>query len=292
MDFLRDVGRRFRVGEMLTRESVKRRLESEDGISFTEFAYQILQAYDFLHLYRTQGVRLQIGGGDQWGNIIAGIDLIRRAESGQAFGLVIPLVTDSQGRKFGKSTGGAIYLDAEISSPYRMYQFLMNAEDACVGQYLKFYTFLPLDEIGQLEREAAERPERREAQKRLASEVVKFVHGQPGLALAEKTTGIFFGDVVENLSAADAEEIFSEVPRTELPRDRLAAGVNVVELLASTGLWKGKNDVRRSIEQRGAYLNNRPVESADLTVDSAQLAIPDALVVRKGKKNYALVRLI
>ena len=292
LDFLRDVGRRFRVGEMLARESVKRRMEAEDGISFTEFSYQILQAYDFLHLYRTLGVRMQMGGGDQWGNITAGIDLIRRVESAQAFGMTIPLVTDSQGRKFGKSTGGTVYLDAEISSPYRMYQFLLNAEDVCVGQYLRFYTFLSMADIGQLERETTERPERREAQRRLASEVVGFVHGPSGLALAEKATGIFFGAAVEDISSADAEEIFSEVPRTEIRRDSLAAGVNVVELLASTGLWKGRNDVRRSIGQRGAYLNNRLVEAPDIVIDSSRLTIPDALVVRKGKKNYALVRVI
>ncbi|MDR1535007.1 MAG: tyrosine--tRNA ligase [Planctomycetota bacterium] len=290
LDFLREVGSRFRVGEMLARDSVKRRLESEDGLSFTEFSYQVLQAYDFLHLYRMLGVRLQIGGGDQWGNITAGIDLIRREESAQAFGLVIPLVTDSQGRKFGKSTAGeAIYLDAGISSPYRMYQFLLNAEDVRVVDYLKYYTFLPLEEIAVLEAETRARPERREAQRRLAGEVVKFVHGADGLARAEKATAIFFGAAIENLSYPDLRSIFSGAPRVELARDRLAAGINVVELLAATPLWKGKNDVRRSIEQRGAYLNNLPVETAGLIVDSSRLVAGGALVVRKGKKNYALI---
>ena len=292
LDFLRDVGRRFRVSEMLARESVKRRMESEDGVSFTEFSYQILQAYDFLHLYQTHGVRLQIGGGDQWGNITAGIDLVRRVEQAQTFGLVIPLVTDSKGQKFGKSLGGAVYLDPEISSPYQMYQFLMNAEDVCVVDYMKYYTFLSMDEIAQLAKEVEERPEQRTAQRRLASEVVKFVHGDQGLAQAEKATAIFFGETIENVSDADLAGIFAEVPKVDIEKDKLSAGVNVVELLASTPLWKGKGDVRRSIEQKGAYINNRPVESADLIIGSSSLASAGALVVRKGKKTYALVKVV
>ncbi len=292
LDFLRDVGRRFRVGEMLARESVKRRMESEDGVSYTEFTYQCLQAYDYLHLFQKHGVRLQIGGGDQWGNITAGIDLVRRVESAQVFGMVIPLVTDSQGRKFGKSLGGTVYLDPEISSPYQMFQFLMNAEDVCVVDYLKYYTFLSMEEINQLAREVAERPEQRTAQRRLASEVVKFVHGDAGLAQAEKATSIFFGAEIDNVSDADLQGIFAEVPKVDLAKDQLTAGINVVELLATTPLWKGKNDARRSIEQRGAYINNRPVESVDMTVTTDNLASASALVVRKGKKNYALVRVV
>ncbi|MCD8350381.1 MAG: tyrosine--tRNA ligase [Planctomycetaceae bacterium] len=292
LDFLREVGRRFRVSDMLARESVKRRMESEDGVSYTEFSYQILQAYDYLHLYQSHGVRLQMGGGDQWGNITAGIDLVRRVEAAQVFGLVVPLVTDSKGQKFGKSLGGAVYLDPEISSPYQMYQFLMNAEDVCVIDYLKYYTFLSMDEIGELAREVAERPEQRTAQRRLASEVVTFVHGPQGLAQAEKATAIFFGEAIDNVSDDDLAGIFAEVPRVELPRDQLAAGVNVVDLLAATPLWKGKNDARRSIEQHGAYLNNRPVEAVDRTVTTADLASAGAMVVRKGKKNYALIKLI
>ncbi len=292
LDFLRDVGRRFRVGEMIAKESVRRRMEAEDGVSYTEFTYQILQAYDFLHLYQQHNVRLQIGGGDQWGNITAGIDLIRRVESGSAYGMVIPLVTDSKGQKFGKSLGGAVYLDPEISSPYQMYQFLLNAEDSCVGAYLKYYTFLTAEEIADLEKGIVEKPEERRAQRTLAGEVVKFVHGEAGLRQAEKATGIFFGAEIENVSEADLQGIFAEVPKVEIPRDKLAAGMNVVDLLAATPLWKGKNDVRRSIEQRGAYLNNRRVEDAGLTVDCGHLASESTLVVRMGKKNYALVKLV
>ncbi len=290
LDFLRDVGRRFRVSEMLAKESVKRRMEAEDGVSYTEFTYQILQAYDYLHLYKTMGVKLQCGGGDQWGNITAGIDLVRKAESAQVFGMVIPLVTDSKGQKFGKSLGGTVYLDPDISSPYQMYQFLMNAEDVCVVDYLKYYTFLGMDEIRGLEKEVQEHPEKRTAQKTLASEVVKFVHGSAGLESAEKATRIFFGEEIDNLNDSDLSGIFADVPSVEMEKDKLAAGLGVVDLLAATPLWKGKNDVRRSIEQRGAYINNRPVESADMTVDTANLASPTAMVIRKGKKNYAVIR--
>ncbi|MCC8165235.1 MAG: tyrosine--tRNA ligase [Planctomycetes bacterium] len=292
LDFLRDVGRRCRVSDMMARESVKRRMESEDGVSYTEFSYQILQAYDFLHLYENHGVRLQMGGGDQWGNITAGIDLVRRVQSAQVFGMVVPLVTDSKGQKFGKSLGGTVYLDPEISSPYQMYQFLMNAEDVCVVDYLKYYTFLSLEEIEELAREVSERPEGRVAQRRLAGEVVKFVHGDNGLAQAEKATGIFFGDAIENVSDSDLQSIFAEMPSVEVEKDKLAAGINIVDLLALAPIWKGKNDARRSIDQRGAYLNNLPVESADMTVTTANLASAGALVVRKGKKNYALVKVV
>ncbi len=290
LDFLRDVGRRFRVSEMLAKESVKRRMEAEDGVSYTEFTYQILQAYDYLHLYKTMGVKLQCGGGDQWGNITAGIDLVRKTEAAQVFGMVIPLVTDSKGQKFGKSLGGTVYLDPDISSPYQMYQFLMNAEDVCVIDYLKYYTFLSMDEIRELEKEVKEHPEKRTAQKTLASEVVKFVHGNPGLESAEKATRIFFGEAIVNLNDTDLAGSFADVPSVEMEKDKLAAGLNVVDLLASTPLWKGKNDVRRSIEQRGVYINNRPIESVDMVVDSSNLASPTAMVVRKGKKNYAVIR--
>ncbi len=292
LGFLRDVGRRFRVSEMLAKESVKRRMEAEDGISYTEFTYQILQAYDYLHLYQTLGVKLQCGGGDQWGNITAGIDLIRKVESAQVFGMVIPLVTDSKGMKFGKSLGGAVYLDPDISSPYQMYQFLMNAEDVCVVDYLKYYTFLSLAEIRELAKEVEKRPEARTAQKTLASEVVKFVHGGAGLAAAGKATRIFFGEAIDNLKDSDLAGIFAGVPSIEIARDVLATGVNIVDLLAGVPLWKGKNDVRRSIEQRGAYLNNRPIESTDLKIDLSSLASPSAMVVRKGKKNYALIKVL
>jgi len=291
LEFLRDVGRRFRVGEMLAKESVRRRMDAEEGVSYTEFTYQILQAYDFHHLHKNHGVRLQIGGGDQWGNITAGIDFIRKMDGAEAYGFVIPLVTDSRGQKFGKSAGNAIYLDPDMTSPYQMYQYLLNADDASVIQYLRYYSFLPLEDIEALARETAERPERRLAQKALAADVVSYVHGNDGLMAAERATRVLFGEAVEGLTDRELAAVFADAPMVELPRATLAAGLNVVDLLASTPLWKGKNDARRSVDQRGAYLNNLPVEDAARTLSEADLGGMSAFVVRKGKKNYALVKI-
>ncbi len=292
LEFLRDVGKRFRMSEMLAKESVKKRLESEAGLSFTEFSYQMLQAYDFLHLYREHGVRLQLGGGDQWGNITAGTDLVRKCESGQAFGMVIPLVTDAQGKKFGKSEGGTIYLDAQITSPYQMYQFLLNSDDSKVVDYLNFFTFQTLDEIEALKQSIQTTPEKREAQKTLAAEVVKYVHGEEGLASALQATRVFFGEKVENLQDKDLQAIFSDVPSIEIPAAELAAGINVVDLLARTELFKSKSEARKAVEQNGAYLNNDKISGIERTITCADLASETTLVLRKGKKNYGLVKIV
>lgn len=291
LEFLRDVGKRFRMSEMLAKDSVKKRLESEAGLSFTEFSYQMLQAYDFLHLYREHGVRLQLGGGDQWGNITAGTDLIRKCESGQAYGMVIPLVTDAQGKKFGKSEGGTIYLDPQITSPYQMYQFLLNSDDTKVVQYLKYFTFLTLAEIATLEAAIQTAPEKREAQKTLAAEVVKYVHGQEGLDSALQATRIFFGEKVENLKDGDLQAIFADVPSLEIPESELTAGMNIVDLLSRTTLFKSKSEARKSVEQNGAYLNNEKIVGIDQIVTPANLASETTLVLRKGKKNYCLVKI-
>ncbi len=290
IEFLRDVGKRFRLGEMLAKESVKRRLESPEGMSFTEFSYQMLQAYDFLHLYREHGVRLQLGGGDQWGNITAGIDLIRKVESAQAFGLTIPLVTDSQGRKFGKSEGNAVYLDAEMTSPYQFYQYLVNADDRSVIRYLKVFTFLSLEEIREIEKETQDNPGARTAQKTLASELTRIVHGEDGLTAAEKATRVFFGEKIENLSDKDLAGIFRDVPAILLTRDQLARGIGAVDLLALTPLFKSKSEARRALQQNGASLNNERFGGIDQVVTTADLAGENTLVVRKGKKSYCLVR--
>lgn len=291
--FLRDIGKHFRLGEMLARESVRRRLDSEAGMSFTEFSYQILQAYDFLHLHRRHGVRLQIGGSDQWGNITAGIDLIRRLEGKEAYGMVMPLVTDSQGRKFGKSEVGAIYLDAALTSPYQMYQYLLNSDDQSVIRYLKIFTFLPLEEIADLEKETCARPEARQAQRVLAQSVVKLVHGQAAAAAAERASRILFGEAIRDLTDDELDAIFNDVPSVTLPRSRLADGINIIDLLALVApLFKSKGDARRALEQGGVYLNNQPVDSSTRTITAADLASATMLVVRRGKKNYCLVRAV
>ncbi len=291
IEFLRDVGKRFRVTEMLAKESVKNRINSEVGISFTEFTYQMLQAYDFRFLAKEHDVVLQLGGSDQWGNITAGIDLARKMDSKQVYGIVIPLVTDAQGNKFGKSEGGtAIYLDPEMTSPYQMYQYLLNSEDASVIKYLKYFTFLTLDEISALEQKTISEPHLREAQKTLAKEVVKTVHGDAGVESALSATRIFFGEKIADLKDKDLFAIFRDVPSVELKRETLAAGLSFLDLLALTPLFSSKGEAKRSVEQKGVYLNNDSVNDLALVLNETNLASETCLVVRKGKKNYCVIK--
>lgn len=291
LDLLRTVGKRFRLSEMLAKDSVKSRLNSESGISYTEFSYQILQAYDFSHLYKEHGVSLQMGGGDQWGNITAGIDLTRKLHQGHVYGVVTPLVTDSQGKKFGKSEGGnTIYLDGEMTSPYQMYQYLLNSDDESVIRYLKYYTFLSVDEINEFERLTKEEPHKRAAQKCLAKEIVTMVHGREGLESAERATNFFFGGTIENISDKEVASIFADVPSVDLSGAELDSGVAVLDLLAQTPLFKSKGEARRSVTQKGVYLNNIVVDSIEKNVTRSDLASESSLVVRKGKKNYCVVK--
>lgn len=289
--FLRDVGKRFRITEMLAKESVKNRIESEVGLSFTEFCYQMLQAYDFRHLALNHDVILQMGGGDQWGNITAGIDYTRKMDARQVYGIVIPLVTDQNGNKFGKSEGGtAIYLDAEMTSPYQMYQYLLNSDDSSVVKYLKYFTFLSLDEIAVLEEKTKSEPHLRQAQKTLAAEVVKLVHAEAGLESALSATKIFFGEKIENLKDRDLNAIFKDVPSVELKRADLVAGIPYLDLLASTPLFASKGEARRSVDQKGVYLNNDTVPDNAAVMNESHLASETCMVIRKGKKNYCVVK--
>ena len=291
LEFLRDVGKKFRISEMIAKESVKKRLESEVGLSFTEFCYQMLQAYDYRHLSHNHDVTLQMGGSDQWGNITAGIDYTRKMDGKHVFGLVFPLVTDANGNKFGKSEGGtAIYLDPEMTSPYQMYQFLLNSEDASVVKYLKYFTFLSLDEIQALEEKTKNEPHLREAQKTLAAEVVKLVHGQEGLDSALYATRIFFGEKISQLKDKDLNAIFSGVPSIEVARSELQKGFPILDLLASTPLFSSKGEARKSIDQKGVYLNNDAITESTMTLNEAHLASESCLVLRKGKKNYCVVK--
>lgn len=291
LEFLRDVGKRFRLSEMLAKDSVKSRLASEAGISFTEFTYQMLQAYDFKFLSQHHNVMLQIGGGDQWGNITAGIELTRKMDAKEVYGLVTPLVTDSTGNKFGKSEGGTtIYLDPEMTSAYQMYQFLLNSDDASVIQYLKYFTFLTLEKIAELEKTVKSNPEKREAQKVLAQEVVKMVHGEAGLQSALKATQIFFGQKIENLKDKELESIFKDVPSIQIEKSILQNGILIADLLAKTPLFTSKGEAKKSLEQKGVYLNNNPIEGLSLNVTTEHLASETCIVIRKGKKNYCLIR--
>lgn len=291
IDFLRDVGKRFRVTEMLAKESVKNRINSEVGISFTEFSYQMLQAYDFRILAKEHDILLQIGGSDQWGNITAGIDLSRKMDGKQVYGIVIPLVTDSNGNKFGKSEGGtAIYLDPEMTSPYQMYQYFFNSDDSSVVKYLKFFTFQSLDQISVLEQKTKDEPHLREAQRVLASEVVKLVHGEEGLEAATAATKIFFGATISNLKDRDLNTIFGDVPSILLTLESLKAGISFLDLLALTPLFASKGEAKRSVEQKGVYLNNTCVTDMALVLKQEHLASETCLVIRKGKKNYCVVK--
>jgi len=289
MEFLRDVGKHFTVNAMTARESVRRRLASEEGISFTEFSYMLLQAYDYLVLHDRFGCTLQMGGSDQWGNILSGIDLIRRLRGTKAHGLVSPLVTDAAGRKFGKTEAGAVWLDPERTSPYHFYQFWLNVADADAVRYLLYFTFLDRDRLEEIERDFARAPEERLAQRVLAEEVTRMTHGPEGLARAERVTEFLFGKEVAELRADDLAAGLADAPTTEIPRDELAAGLPAVDLLVRSGLESSKGAARRLVASGGAYLNGRRLE------DGATVGPDDAidgtlLVLRKGKKTYRLVR--
>jgi tyrosyl-tRNA synthetase len=295
VDFLRDVGKHFTVNSMLAKESVKRRLESEDGISFTELSYMLLQAYDFLVLYDRYGCRLQMGGSDQWGNILAGADLIRRLRGGGseeklAHGLVFPLVTSAAGVKFGKTEAGTIWLDPALTSPFRFYQFWINTDDRDVLTYLKFFTWLTRDEIGELEKKVRTAPQEREAQKRLAREVTRMVHGEDALAKAERASAVLFGAEVSALEPREVRDIFADVPSTEIPKAQLQEGLSLVDLLVSAGLAPSKGEARRAIQGGGIYLNNVRVGDEKKAVTPGDTIGGELIVLRKGRKEYRLVR--
>ncbi len=295
LDFLRDVGKHFSVNVMLRRDTVRRRLEEDggSGISYTEFSYLLLQSYDFLRLYQDRGCRFQFGGSDQWGNIVGGTDLIRRVTGGKAWGVTFPLITTTSGVKFGKTEAGAVWLDPERTSPYRFYQFWLRTEDTDVGKYLRFFTLLGRDEIEALEAEGAANPGARVPHRALAEEVTRRVHGAEGLARAQAASEALFGGELRGLGAGEIADIFADVPSSELPAAGLdAGGVGVVELVASSGLAASKGEARRAVEQGGVYLNNERVTDPMRPVTRDDALGGQYLVIRKGKRNYALVRIV
>jgi tyrosyl-tRNA synthetase len=289
IDLLRDVGRFFRMGVMLSKESVRRRMETADGMSFTEFCYQVLQGYDFLHLYRNYGCTLQIGGSDQWGNITAGTELVRRVCGVEAFGLTFPLVCDSAGRKFGKSEGNAIYLDARRTSYYDFYQFFLRTADADAIRYLEIFTFLPAERIAALAETLRAAPERREAQQVLAEEVTRAVHGESGLAVAQRATGVLFGGSLDGLAAADLQRIFANVPSATLPSGQVL-GQPVFEVAAAAGMTASKGEARRLAAQGGLSLNNRRVAGPERLFTAEDLIEGRLAVLRGGKRNFFLLK--
>jgi len=292
LTWLREVGKFFSVNAMIAKESVKRRLDArEQGISYTEFSYQLLQAYDFWHLYTHHKCKLQIGGSDQWGNITAGIDYIHKREGARAYGLVSPLLTTVGGEKFGKSAGNAVWLDPALTSPYDFYQYWMRTDDRDVAQWLMTFTFLPNDEVANILAQHEQDPSQRVAQRRLAEENTRIVHGDDGLRRAVAATNVLFGAEISDLSDTDIAQIFAEVPSSELPLDRLKEEIPIVDLLAET-ICASKGEARRLLKQGGAYLNNRRIAGVDATVGVADLASETSMVLRSGKRTYHVVRFV
>ncbi|MGY2874884.1 tyrosyl-tRNA synthetase [Marmoricola sp. URHA0025 HA25] len=281
IDFLRDIGKHFPVNRMLARDVVRSRLEA--GISYTEFSYVLLQSMDFLELYRQHGVTLQFGGSDQWGNLTGGVELIRRAEGGKAHAFATPLVTKADGTKYGKTEGGALWLDPEMMSPYAFHQFWLNAEDEKVGELLRIFTFLTREEIEDLEAQTAEKPYLRAGQRALADAVTSLVHGEQETAHAKAAAAALFGTGdLRDLSPTTLAAALREAGATRTP-----AGTSYVDLLVETGLVKSKGEARRTITEGGAYLNNERVTDPDLVPDEQHLLAGGWLVLRRGKKHLA-----
>lgn len=288
IEFLRDLGKNFSINTMIGRETVKRRLET-DGISYTEFSYMLLQANDFVHLRRTFNARLQMGGSDQWGNIISGVDLNRRLDGEQVHALTVPLVTDSEGNKFGKSTGGGkLWLDPEMTSPYSWYQYFINTNDADVIRYLRWFTFLDREELDRLNTEVQERPYKRGAQRILAQEMTRLVHGDDAVRKVETAAQALFGKA--ELSELDEQTLAAALHETEIAE--VPGQVNIVDLLVEVGLEKSKGAARRTVAEGGAYVNNQRVEDIEWVPTGEDLLHGSWLVLRKGKKRFAGAKVV
>jgi tyrosyl-tRNA synthetase len=288
LEFLRDVGKHFSINVMLNRETVKRRLDG-DGMSYTEFSYLLLQSQDYLHLFREHGCRLQIGGSDQWGNIVGGVDLVRKVEGESVHALTTPLVTDGEGRKIGKSTGGgSIWLDPEMTSPYAWYQYFVNVADADVVRYLRYFTFLSREEIDELQLAVAERPHAREAQRRLAGELTTLVHGKRATEQVIAASSALFGrGDLGDLDAGTLDAALAEVPHADVKLDERPT---IVDLLLSTGLVESRSAARRTVAEGGAYVNNTKIPDEGWTLGDGDLLAGGWAVVRRGKRNLAGVR--
>jgi tyrosyl-tRNA synthetase len=286
VDFMRDVGKHFTVNYMLAKDSVRSRFES--GISYTEFSYMLLQAYDFLELYRREGVTLQIGGSDQWGNITAGLELVRRADGGEAHGLTLPLITASDGSKFGKTEEGTVWLDPARTSPYRFYQFWINVDDRDAGKYLRMFTLLSRDEITQLDSELAARPEHRAAQRALARDVTTRAHGSEAAAIAEAVSDVLFGGRdSRSLGERELDALAAEIPSVSVASSEAPT---LVDLFVLAQLAPSRSRARTLLTQGGAYVNGERV-GAETALDELQPLAGNRLLLRKGARDYAVVKL-
>lgn len=294
LDFLRDIGKHFSVNMMMAKESVRARMEDRDtGISYTEFSYMLLQAFDFYELRRQFNCELQIGGSDQWGNITAGMDLCRKRMSAHVFGLTLPLITNADGSKFGKTVAGAIWLDPEKTSVYKFYQFWIRTDDRDVISRLKFFTFLPKEEVAELERQHQEKPEARAAHKVLAKVVTDMIHGPAATAEAVRASEILFGGELAGISEATFKDIVGEVPTKEIPRARVEGpGIPLLELLVESGLSPSKGQARKDIEGGGININNVREANLQRSVTVNDLLFDKFLLLRKGKRNYVAVSVV
>lgn len=290
IDFLRDVGKNAPVNMMLAKDSVKSRLSSEAGLSYTEFSYMLLQAYDFVHLNKEYGCELQIGGSDQWGNVTAGIDLGRRMLGAQLYGMTCPLLTKADGEKMGKTATGAVWLSAEKTSPYEFYQYWFRTDDADVSKCLRFLTELGREEIEALDASREQDSGKRESQLRLAEELTRMIHGQEGLRKAVQAKETLFGGEIKDLNDADLSQIFKDVPNCSLSFSALDEGLPLVDAMVQASLSKSKGEARRTIQQGGGYINNQRVEDVDRGLTRADLASETVIVLRSGKRKYALLK--
>jgi tyrosyl-tRNA synthetase len=294
VDFLRDIGKHFSVNQMIVRDSVRQRLEArEQGLSYTEFSYMLLQAYDFLALFDRYGCTLQTGGSDQWGNIVSGVDLVRRLREREVYGMTFPLLTQADGSKFGKTEKGSVWLDPERTSPYQFYQFWLNTDDRDVIQRLKFFTFEPLATIADAEAAVTERPESRAAQRLLAESVTRLVHGPEALARAQKAAGVLFNKQADlrGLSGQELREAFQGAPTTAWPAEKLASDeAKLVNVLAEVELYPSRGRARKDIPSGGVSVNNVAVKDPEYTLSAADLLPGGHIILRKGKKSYHVLR--
>ena len=288
LDFLRDVGKHFTINQMIAKEMVRTRVEDPDkAISYTEFSYMLLQAMDFLHLFDTYGCRLQMGASDQWGNITMGVELIRKVRGETAFGLTTPLVLKSDGTKFGKSSTGTVWLDRAKTSPYVLYQFMVQSDDAVVGSYLRYFTWLERERIQELDDATATSPEKREAQRVLAHEVTELVHGKREADQAEHASTVLFSEEIASLDEQTLLDVFSEAPSTTVPREP----ITIIDALTVTGLCSSKSDARRQVQQGAVSVNNRKVADDAASIDPSHDTLHGRYaVLRRGRKQYHLLR--
>ncbi|MGX5376844.1 tyrosine--tRNA ligase [Ligilactobacillus sp. LYQ135] len=286
LDFLRDYGKEFGVNTMIKKDIVASRLEN--GISFTEFTYQILQSVDFLHLYKENDIQLQVGGADQWGNITAGVDLIHKKEGQDAkvYGLTIPLMLKADGTKFGKTAGGAIWLDAKKTSPYEFYQFWLNQDDRDVVKYLKYFTFLSHEEIEELAQKVETQPEKREAQRALARAVTEFVHGKEAMEEAEKISQILFSGDIKELTASQVKQVFGKMPSVEVSNEK----ANIVIWLVDNGIEPSRRQAREDVKNGAIYVNGERIRDLDYELDPTTAFDGKYVVIRRGKKKYFLAK--